>query len=88
MVCHEPLPDFDACLDCLFARRLQQEQQISAQDTAWYKKQGLTFSDILAAVRARIWRQNQLSTSGFKPEVDNYRETMRFLWSVLTNAAA
>jgi hypothetical protein len=73
---------------CLFARRLQQEQQISAQDTAWYKKQGLTFSDILAAVRARIWRQNQLSTSGFKPEVDNYRETIRFLWSVLANAAA
>ena len=34
---------------------------------------------VLTTARASLWHQNELSTLGLKPGVDNYREAIRFL---------
>lgn len=50
----------------LFAHCYQHE--LSARQAAWYQKQALTFSDALAAVRIRLWREMHFSMSGMKTE--------------------
>ena len=44
--------------------------------TAWYKKDSLTFSDMLVAVRVNIWTYNQLSTLTLKPKINNCLPTI------------
>lgn len=50
----------------LFAHCYQ--DQLSVRQAAWYQKQALTFSDALAAVRIRLWKEMYLSMSGSKTE--------------------
>lgn len=38
--------------------RLGQEELLKVEQTAWYKKEHATFSDMLRAVRMEIWREN------------------------------
>ena len=50
----------------LFAHCNQHE--LSLRQAAWYQKQAFTFSDALAAVRIRLWREMHFSMSGGKTE--------------------
>jgi len=50
----------------LFAQGSQDE--LSVRQAAWYPKQAITFSDALAAVRLRLWRNMHFSMSGRKTE--------------------
>ena len=50
----------------LFAHCYQGE--LALRRTAWYRKEALTFSDALAAVRIRLWREMHFSMSGRKTE--------------------
>ena len=45
-------------LVCLMGNRLGQEELLKVEQTAWYKKEHATFSDMLRAVRLAIWRGN------------------------------
>jgi len=73
---------------CLLANVLHQQQNIEPNHTAWYTKKGVTFSDVLAAVRLEIFQRTQLFTSPQNSLVDNYQQKIRSLWFMLTQAAA
>jgi len=45
-------------LVCLMGNRLGQEELLKVEQTAWYKKEHATFSDMLRAVRMAIWKGN------------------------------
>ena len=45
-------------LVCLMGNRLGQEELLKVEQTAWYKKEHATFSDMLRAVRMAIWQGN------------------------------
>ncbi len=75
-------------LVCLLANVLHQDQKIEPNQTAWYQKQGVTFSDVLAAVRIEIFQRTQLFTSPLKCLVNNYQQEIRTLEFILTQAAA
>ena len=46
---------------CLMANQLRQVKPLKAERTSWHKKNHLTFSDILRAVRMVIGRENLIS---------------------------
>ena len=45
----------------LMGNRLDQEELLKVEQTAWYQKEHATFSDMLRAVRMTIWRGNLIS---------------------------
>lgn len=49
---------------CLMANQLRQLGQLKVDATAWHRKECVTFSDILRAVRMVIWRDNLISGKG------------------------
>ncbi len=56
----------------LMADRLNFSQALKPIDTAWYKKQHITFSDALTAVRKILWRENDFNlVHKFAPEIKN-----------------
>lgn len=73
---------------CLMANKLHQHSPIEAEQTAWYQKRHVTFSDVLAKVRVEIWRTSKLSISPFYPDIGNYPAKIRHLWFLLTQAVA
>lgn len=77
---------FSIC--CLFASRLYELSQLKPQTTGWYKKQHLTFSDVLFAVRDRIWEYRQYSILPSTPDLEHYRQIIRYLWQTLSRTAA
>jgi len=46
---------------CLMADRLGQVDLLKIETTAWHRKDHVTFSDMLRAVRMVIWRDNLIS---------------------------
>lgn len=73
---------------CLMANTLHQLCPLVPNVTAWYKKQGVTFSDVLCAVRIEILGKAELSISHFRPHIDNSSPTIRHLWFLLTQTVA
>lgn len=49
---------------CVMGERLGRENLLVVEETAWYKKEHVTFSDMLRAVRMAIWRDNLISRKG------------------------
>ena len=52
----------------LMADALASQGRLSVRQSAWYAKEHPTFSDALAAVRLRLWRQVHFSMSGSQTE--------------------
>jgi hypothetical protein len=53
---------------CLIALRLSKSKELTPQSTAWYHKQDVTFSDVLAYVRRHIWEgkyNKSMNNSGY-----------------------
>lgn len=50
-------------LTALWADRLQKQQKLTTERTAWYQKEKPTFSDAIAAVRSNIWQDDYFYTS-------------------------
>lgn len=73
---------------CLLANVLHQQQIIVPNHTAWYTKKGVTFSDVLAAVRLEIFQTTQLSISPQKSLINSYQQKIKTLWFLLTQAVA
>ena len=73
---------------CLLADTLHKCCPIRPNTTAWYKKQGVTFSDVLSAVRLEIWAKSKLSTSLFNADIGSYQAKIRYLRFLLTQAIA
>lgn len=72
----------------LWADKLQQQQGIEAQSSAWYFKKYPTFSDAIALVRQQIWQDQKFSTSPLKVEVNNLNEPLiRHLCAMMARAA-
>ncbi len=49
---------------CLMANRLSKVDLLKVEATVWHKKEHVTFSDMLRAVRTAIWRDNLISRKG------------------------
>jgi len=73
---------------CLLANSLNKCQTIVPNHTAWYKKKGVTFSDVLAAVRLEIFQKARLLISHENRLIDSYSDNVRTLWFLLTQAVA
>ena len=73
---------------CLLANSLNNSQTIVPNHTAWYKKKGVTFSDVLAAVRLEIFQKAKLLISHENRLIDSYSDNIRTLWFLLTQAVA
>lgn len=43
---------------CVMGHRLNETSPIVPEKTAWYGKEGVTFSDVLKTVREDFWRDN------------------------------
>lgn len=71
-------------LVCMIAKQLGQEEVLKAEATAWYRKEHVTFSDMLLAVRMAIWRENLISRKAknspsgenTSPEMDKWAEAI------------
>ena len=50
---------------CLIGHRMNEEKSLSAEQTAWYDKETVTFSDLLKAVRVDLWKDNIFSRKEF-----------------------
>ena len=73
---------------CILANSLNNCQTIKPKHTAWYKKKGVTFSDVLAAVRLEIIQKAKLLISHENRLIDSYSDNVRTLWFLLTQAVA
>ena len=72
---------------CLFANTLT-SQKVQPNHAAWYKKKGVTFSDVLAAVRLELFQKTKLLISHEKYLINSYSDNVRTLWFLLTQAVA
>ena len=75
-------------LTCLFAHQLQKARPIVPNTTAWYKKQGVTFSDVLTKVRLALLQQENLFTRPEKEHINSSANKIRDLCFMITQAAA
>ena len=73
---------------CLFGNHLNDCQIIQPNHTAWYKKKGVTFSDVLAAVRVEIFQKTKLLISHENSLVNSYSDKIETLYFLLTQAVA
>ncbi len=55
----------------LWTDQLQQEHPLPIKTCAWYQKSHPTFSDAIAAVKNRIWRNQKFLTSYLEADVNN-----------------
>ena len=55
----------------LIAHQLNQHNELSVNQSAWYQKEQPTFSDAIASVRYQIWRKQKLLASLFNADVHN-----------------
>jgi hypothetical protein len=75
-------------LICVLALPLHEAKEIKGNAAAWYKKQAVTFSDVLSAVRLQIWPELVLSTSDEMTLVGRLRYRIRYLEQTLALAVA
>ncbi len=68
----------------LIAHQLNEHNQLSVNQSAWYQKEQPTFSDAIASVRYQIWRKQKLLTSLFKADVHNFKAN--FFKQLIRNA--
>lgn len=72
----------------LRTHKLQQQQGIEAQRSAWYRKMNPTFSDALALVRHQLWAKQQFLTSPETGDVDNLNQPLiQHLYTMMARAA-
>lgn len=57
---------------CLMAVRLLQGGNLKPISTAWYKKQDVTFSDVLTFVKRHIWNAKYLNNSDANSDLTNF----------------
>jgi DDE superfamily endonuclease len=55
-------------LICVMALRLTRESTLGARSTAWYRKEEVPFSDVLACVRRALWAEKYCSKSTVQGE--------------------
>lgn len=72
---------------CLLADKLKPEQLV-INHTAWYKKNRMTFSDILTAVRLEIFQKTKLLIRLEKTIINSFRNNINELYFLLTQAVA
>jgi len=73
---------------CLLANDLNKKCKIQPFRAAWYKKKGVTFSDVLAKVRLEICRNHQLFKTPKNDLIHNSQAKIRWLEELITLAAA
>ena len=61
---------------CLIGHRMNEEAPLTAEKTAWYDKDKVSFSDLLKAVRMTLWKDNlffrkEFSDSSVKIQLQN-----------------
>ena len=67
----------------LFAADLYQRGKLQIRQSAWYRKEQLTFSDTIAAVRKQIWASSLFAWS---PKTQDSIESPHILFHHLTEA--
>jgi len=64
---------------CLLANTLNNQKTIEPNHTAWYKKKGVTFSDVLTAVRLELFQKAKLLINHKNHLIDSYSDNIRTL---------
>ncbi|MEM1359619.1 MAG: transposase [Bacteroidota bacterium] len=77
---------FSIC--CILATQLFERKQLQVNSTGWYQKQEVTFSDVLLAIRERIWKAGECLIFQQKHNMNHYRQQMAYLWKNFWAAAA
>ena len=80
---------------CLIGHRMNEEAPLTAEKTAWYDKDKVSFSDLLKAVRMTLWKDNlffrkEFSDSSVKIQLQNEElkdSVTDFLVKILMQAA-
>ena len=77
---------------CLIGEQFNMKGILKKEETAWYKKKCLTFSDLLRIVRIVIWKENLISrkakiTPSLKKETQEILEWTEFIVKCLLQAA-
>ena len=49
---------------CLIGNRMHNDEPLEAEKTAWYDKEAIAFSDLIKAIRIRLWRDNLFFRKG------------------------
>lgn len=49
---------------CLIGNRMHNDEPLEAEKTAWYEKEAVSFSDLIKAIRTRLWRDNLFFRKG------------------------
>lgn len=73
---------------CLLALPLFESGNMAIANTSWYPKKHFTFSDVLTAVRHKIWASSNFSTSSPKRQVDYLKAKVRHLQYVIARTVA
>lgn len=72
----------------LWADKLQKQQLLHLQQTAWYHKQHITFADAIAAVRGNLWKEAIFHTSTQNNDIINIPKSLfDQLTDLITRAA-
>ena len=50
---------------CLIGNRMNNDELLTAEKTAWYDKETVSFSDLLKVIRTRLWRDNLFFRKGY-----------------------
>ena len=61
---------------CLMGDRLGRENLLKVEKTAWYKKEHITFSDMLRAVRMAIWKDDLIRKVKMTSSLENITPEM------------
>lgn len=73
---------------CLLGKSVYEAGNLVSNAAAWYRKDRVTFSDILASVQAQIWQSTNNVTRGSGSVVRQLKTQLAFMRSVLTLATA
>lgn len=70
-------------LVALWGLALYQQDQVCIQQAAWYHKTSATFSDVLFAVRAQLWKAQSFCASAANPDLVKIPPDLlaRLMWS-------
>ncbi len=65
---------------CLIGNSMHKEESLIAEKTAWYDKKTVSFSDLIKAIRAQLWRDNLFFRKGYIEPSGEIKQEGQGLW--------
>ena len=65
---------------CLIGNSMHKEESLIAEKTPWYDKKTVSFSDLIKAIRAQLWRDNLFFRKGYIEPSGEIKQEGQGLW--------